>query len=138
MKYLLCSAVLLAAVGTAVAQQPVVHQNGCIVPQCGPVPQCCPAPQCDCAPATKTICVPQPGVKKTTHVCYCTICEDFCVPCLWRSCFSHCGGCGDCGTCEAPRPRYFLVKRVCVEECPTTICTPVVVPACGGCCPAPR
>ena len=83
----------------------------------------------DCCEPTKLVCVREPATKTITHVCYCKACEEFCVP-KCGCCLCLCGG---CLTCDGPHLKYYLVKRVHKEECPTTKCVPTLVPACGGC-----
>ncbi len=85
--------------------------------------------------ATKTICVPEPYVKKTTKAVYKSACEPMCLThylgcCFHRSCDDGC--CGKLFT-----RRYLMKKTVTCEEC-ITRCVPVTVP-CGstGCSPAP-
>jgi hypothetical protein len=97
---------------------------------------CCAA---SCS-APKTICVPEQTTRRIETPVYSKGCEPLCVPscCSLGSLFNHCSG--DCGhgvTCEHPRTRYFLVKRICVEECPAVKCSPVCVPACAPGCAGP-
>jgi hypothetical protein len=97
---------------------------------------CCTQQGCQ---ATKTICVPEQTKRIIETPVYSKVCEPLCVPscCSLGSLFHHCSG--DCGhgvTCEHPRNRYFLYKRICVEECPAVKCAAVCVPACApGCGP---
>src|SRR5262249_55913204 len=116
--------------------QPVLPPPGCASQAqpcpgpCGPV-ACCPPVTC-CQPVQK-ICVPEPAVRKINHICFCKVCEDFCVPkCPCCFCFHRCD---DCPQCEHVRAKYWLVKKVRVEECPTFKCVPVEVPPCGVPCP---
>jgi hypothetical protein len=120
------------------AQAPMTHGAVMGAPVAAPG-NCCPPANCcqpcqSCQPC-KT-CVREPAVTKINRVCYGMVCEEFCLPRCSCSCFSHlCGGhCGDCGgLCEGPRAKYILVKKVRVEECPTTRCVPSFAPACGNC-----
>jgi hypothetical protein len=97
--------------------------NCCPSTNCGLVASCCqPCPTCERVPSTRTI----------KHVAYCMTCEPFCVP-VCSCCFGHLFSCGSCANCAGPFPRYYLVKRVHNEECPTTKCVPSTCPACGGC-----
>jgi hypothetical protein len=115
--------------GQAQVQAPMM--NGAGMPATVPA-SCCTVPCCE--PVCKT-CVREPATKTINHVCYCNTCTEFCLP----RC-SCCGlfGCGNC-QCEGPFAKYWLVKKVIKEQCPTTKCVPSVAPACGGCVsPLPR
>ena len=111
-------------------QAPVMHTYGMPATSgasCGPTPCCSPAPTC-CEPC-KT-CERVPSTRPITHVFYCKTCEEFCVP-KCHCCLSSLFGCGGC--CDGPWAKYYLVKRVRIEDCPTTKCVPAVAPVCGGC-----
>jgi hypothetical protein len=96
---------------------------------CCPAPACCPTPVC--AAPCKT-CVREPATKTITHVCYSKTCEEFCLPKCSCSCFASL--CGGCLGCEPIHTKYYLVKKVRTETCPTTKCVPSLAPVCGGCC----
>jgi len=88
----------------------------------------------DCCQPCKT-CVREPAIRKITHVCYSKTCEEFCLPkchCPLLGCI-----CGGCIGCDGPHAKYYLVKKVRIEECPTTKCVPAVSTGCGGGCVAP-
>jgi hypothetical protein len=156
MKRIIFSGLLMAVLaGSALAQQPMYQQ----LPAGGPTLPAVPATatydlhhggcSSGCCTPTQTICVPEQTCKEKKTPIYSKTCAPFCVPachCCLHSLFgggdSGCGGCdsgcGSCGAgCEQPRTKYYLVKKYCVEQVPTTVCHPVTVPACGaapGCC----
>src|SRR6516164_4216517 len=161
MKRILFALLCVACTGAAWAQTP----NSTVPTQLGtPVPsaQKAPAPVYDmrvippvsgsrfgghdCAPdccvtPTKTICVPEPATKKVMKINYSKLCDKVCFPRC--SLLGHgCDGC-DHGQCEGHAwHQNYLVKRVCITECPITKCVPVCVPVCetnrcGVNCPAP-
>jgi hypothetical protein len=111
-----------AALGQPQVQAPVVHSYGNAAVAGA---NCCPTTPC-CEPCRKT-CERVPAIRLITHVTYCKTCEEFCVP-KCSCCLSRlCGGCGGCLGCDGPYAKYYLVKKVHVEQCPTTKCVP------GGC-----
>jgi len=123
------------------AQSPVVHQLS--AQDAAPAATATAAPCCTtgtcCAPVQK-ICVPEPSTKTIDHVCYSKVCEDFCVKkcnCCLTSCLSNLCGfgscCSSCAQCEGPYAKYYLVKTVHKEECPTFKCTPAIAPTCNTC-----
>ena len=147
MKLLLLSVAWLAAAGVAVAQPPmsgapspqsiyVMPSSNVQVPPPGvdvrsqaPVMAegCSPAGCCptgSCAPAAA--CVRQPSTRTITHVNYCKQGEEFCVPSC--CCLSALFGGDKCGDIHV---KYYLVKKVRTETCPTTKCVPAVAPGCG-------
>jgi hypothetical protein len=107
-------------------------------PACG-TPNCA-TPAC-CATPTKTICVPEEGKKIVVKINYSSVCTKVCFPTC--SLFGRCNSGCDQGHCESHAwQQNYLVKRVCITECPITRCVPVCVPVCetGRCgvhCPAP-
>jgi hypothetical protein len=135
MKRMLFALLCVACTGTAWAQSPMPNQPSGTVQQvsggrifAGPA---CGAPACGpaCA-ATKTICVPEPAIVVHKKITYSSICGKVCFP-KCSSFLSH--GCNSCeqGQCGSHAyQKNYLVKRVCVTECPTTACIPVTVPAC--------
>jgi hypothetical protein len=81
-----------------------------------------------CTP-TKTICVPECYVKKTTKPVYRCGCEPLCVPYYhFRDLLGHCGC--DTNRCEPPFTRRYLIKKVKTCEENATKCVPMTVPAC--------
>ena len=139
-----------------VVQAPIMQVSGgrLLGGSCG-APQCCQQTcqtQACCTP-TKTICVPEPAVKITKKINYGSVCEQVCYPkCNFAGLLSGSGCCNSgcktgcatacnstgCNQAECGSQVYqkkYLVKRVCVTECPTTKCVPVCVPACstGNC-----
>jgi hypothetical protein len=84
-----------------------------------------------CCTPTKTICVPEPGIKVTVKINYSSECTKICFP----KCTLFGAGCCNSG-CEQGQcsshiyQKKYLVKKVCITECPTTNCVPVEVPAC--------
>jgi hypothetical protein len=81
-------------------------------------------------------CVREPATRTITHVTYCMIGKAFCVP-KCTSCFGTLFG--GCTTCEEPRVKYYLVKKVQTEVCPTTKCVPAVAPGyCSSAIPPSR
>src|SRR4051794_32609623 len=114
---------LYANPGTPSAAAPYM-QSGLAYPY---NPGC--GPEC-CVPMTK-VCVPEPAIKTITHTCYSKTCAEFCYPkcsCCLASLF---GCCNACPGCDGPYTKYFLIKKVRIEECPTFKCVPTEVPACG-------
>jgi hypothetical protein len=102
-----------APMGTAGAYvaAPVVMVEPCGV-------ACCP---------TKTVCVPEQYMKKTTKVVYSSGCEPLCL-CYFHGFFKGCGC--DSGHCERPYTRRYLIKKIeTCEECATK-CVPAQVPTC--------
>jgi hypothetical protein len=107
--------------GQPIAQPPVGHSYGLPV-------QACQSGGC-CAPVAKT-CVAEPAMKTITHVSYGKACEEFCTPkCSCLSCFSN--ACG-CTQCDCVRTKYYLIKKTCTQECPTTKCVVSTAPSCGS------
>jgi hypothetical protein len=95
---------------------------------------CCPATNC-AAPAAASCCQPcptcerVPATRDVRHVFYCKTCEPFCLP-VCSCCICHWFGCGTC-CCEGPYAKYYLIRKVQIEKCPTTKCVPTSAPACG-------
>jgi hypothetical protein len=106
--------------GPQAAQVPCNHTYG--TPSSSHTDCCSPS---GCAPCGG--CVREPATKKITHTFYCKGCEEFCIP-VCCCCLSSLFG---CSSCEGPYTRYYLVKKVRFEECPTTKCVPVAAPCCG-------
>jgi len=85
------------------------------------------------------VCVPKPGEKKVTKVCWETKCEDFCVPGRSRRCGSSCGedGCACPShdvwqpTCAEVRTRVVPVRKTTDRTVPTV--TWSVVERCACC-----
>jgi hypothetical protein len=157
MKRILFALLCVASTGTAWAQSPTPTQgvlpaypvyqmqsgaiqqvsggkvfggSGCCVPNCAPA---CGVPACQ---PTKTICVPEPSVTIHKKITYSSICERVCFPKCpplggGKCCDSGCGQ----GNCESHSyQKKYLVKHVCITECPSTTCVAVTVPACNtGC-----
>lgn len=159
MRMLLLGLLCVACTGTAYAQNPISTQPaqpgvvvlavqqgssstsahiqqvshgrifGCSTCQkaCGAEP--CGAAAC-CETPMRTTCISVPSVKKHVHVTYSSVCEKVCFPkcdLFKSSCDSGCAQ----GRCEGQvYTKKYLVKRVCVTECPTTKCVAVIVPAC--------
>jgi hypothetical protein len=113
---------------------PVLGQTPSAVPSSGTMVF---EPGCGCCVPTKTVCVPECYIKKTTHVEYSSGCETRCL-CYFHSLnlFGRCGC--DSGHCERPIHVRYLIKktRTCEEQC--TKCVPQEVPCCGSgsCCPS--
>jgi hypothetical protein len=82
-----------------------------------------------CVP-TKTVCVPDHYLKKTTKVVFSSGCESLCL-CYFRGLFAGCG-CDGSGHCESPHTRRYLIKKIrnCEED--AIKCVPVEVPACAN------
>jgi hypothetical protein len=132
-------------------QTPIMQVSGgrLLGGSCG-APQCC-QPACPtqaCCTPTKTICVPEPAVKVTVKISYGSVCEKICYPkCNFggflggsgcnKGCNTGCATACNSTGCNQPEcashvyQKKYLVKRVCVTECPTTKCVPVCVPACS-------
>lgn len=86
-----------------------------------------------CAP-TKTTCVPEHYVKKTTKVVYSSGSEPLCLP-YCAGLFGHLGC--DSGHCGHPHTRRYLIKKIQTKEEDAIKCVPAEVPACerGRCHP---
>jgi hypothetical protein len=113
------------------AQPLMVHTFGTTSPgtvNCGVPTSSCPPASCQPCPT----CVREPAIKKITHTTYCSSCELFCVPSCGHCLLSLFGGCNDCGE---PRERYYLIKKVHTEICPTTKCVPAICAPGGSPCP---
>ncbi|HYV39592.1 MAG TPA: hypothetical protein VE988_28145, partial [Gemmataceae bacterium] len=107
--------------GQPQAQSPVAYPNA-VNSNCGG----------DCCAPMKKVCVPEPATRTITHTCFSKTCAEFCYPkcsCCLASLFSCCGLCPGC---DGPYTKYFLIKKVHNEECPTFKCTPQYAPSCGG------
>ena len=157
MKRILFAVLCIACTGTAWAQsslpaQPQLTvlpaQQGTTVQQvsggrifgssaCAPAcaPKCAPACTPTCVPAclaTKTICVPEPAVKVVIKVNYSSVCEKVCFPkcASFFSAKSCDSGCAQPNCDSNIYQKKYLIKKVCVTECPTTKCVPVEVPVC--------
>ena len=75
---------------------------------------------------TRTVCVPEPYVKKTTTWVYNSCSEPVCL-CYIRGLFKKCG-CAKDGHCESPYVRRYLVKKQRTCEQDALKCVPVQVP----------
>ena len=70
----------------------------------------------------KKVCRLVPDVKKVSKWVYDCKSEDFCL----KRCPLHkdkcCNDCAECAKCDRPRTKTVLLKKLVVEECPTTKC----------------
>jgi hypothetical protein len=122
---------LFGLLGLALAAgAPLLGQSPAPVPHAtiGAPMVVCPDTAC-CVP-TKTVCVPEHYLKKTTKPVYGSRCEPICL-CYFRGLFGgHC--CDGSGHCEKPYTRRYMIKwtRTCEQE--AVKCVPAQVPACTG------
>ena len=133
------SAVVLSIQKSTVVPQeaPIQQTSGRLLGGacCDPCPKACaqPCPQA-CATPTKTICVPEAAIKVTVKVNYSSLCTKICYP----KCTLFGTSCCNTG-CDQPKcdshiyQKKYLVKKVCITECPTTKCVPVQVSGCNSC-----
>jgi len=109
----------------AAAGSPLLAQTA--APAVGGVAVVMAAPECGACCPTRTTCVPERYMKKTTKVVYSSGCEPVCL-CYFRGLSRNCGC--ESGHCEQPYTRHYLIKKnqTC-EECATK-CVPSQCPVC--------
>ena len=107
-------------------QTPIGDSNGPSgVPVAAPVQAA--GPDCTACSPTKTTCVPENYVKKTTKVVYSSGSEPLCVG-YFRGLFGHCSC--EAGRCEHPYTRRYLIKKIQTCEENAIKCVPAEVPTC--------
>ena len=97
---------------------------------CSACESACGAKTC-CETPMRTTCIAVPAVKKHVQINYSSVCEKVCFPTCGKLFGSKCdSGCAP-GNCETKvYTQKYLVKKLCITECPTTKCVAVTVPAC--------